>query len=156
MRAGVSAKNICSWVGQRYSCADTQKCQEYPYIIFLGWITVPTLLLTLCLLQNVFVDIKAEKKRVKMKVSFWLEWAVNLNVWYLTGAGLQNFSWKRKTEFLLVEDSLSVSSMSDCVTKFMPRTHSRRGSPYETQMPWIKRPYLVPAQAQGNLCCPMF
>lgn len=95
-----------------------------------------------------------EEKR-KMKVSFWLEWAVNLNVSYLSGAELQYFSWKRNAEFLLVEDGLTVSSMSDRITEFMTRRHSRGGDPSGTPMPWIKGPYLVPAQAQGRLCCPM-
>lgn len=154
MRACVLAKNICSWVGQCYSYADIQKCQEYPYIIFLGWITVPTLLLTPCLLQNLFVEIKAEKKRVKMKVSFWLEWAVNLNVSYLSAAGLQYFSWKRCWIFSCGRQ-LNCEFNEWLHNKISAQETFKRWRPIWNPMPWIKRPYLVPAQVQGRLCCPM-
>lgn len=39
--------------------------------------------------------------------------------------------------------------------KIYAKRHSRGEDPSEIPVPWIKRPYLVPAQAQGRLCCPM-
>lgn len=45
-----------------------------------------------------------------------------------------NISAEREMlNFFLVEDSLTVSSLSDCITKFLPRRLSRGEGPYGTQ-----------------------
>lgn len=138
MWAGVLAKNICSLVRQSYSCAGIQKCQEYPYMIFLGWIIVPTLLLTLWLLQNVFVEISwEEKNKAESKLLAGLSTEPESFLSQLGWAVI--FQLKEKFWIFAGGRHLSRDSMNDCITKLIPMRHSRGGDPFETPVPWVKR-----------------
>lgn len=77
-----------------------------------------------CLLRS------AGKKRITRKVSFGLEWVLNLNLSYFNWAGL--FNLKEKFLVFVCGILLSSESMSDCIIKSMPMRDSRGGNPSET------------------------
>lgn len=70
------------------------------------------------------------KKRITLKISFRLEWMLNLNLSYLNWAGI--FHLKEKFLVFACVIQLSSESMSDCIIKSMPMRHSGGGDPSET------------------------